>query len=155
AGDRERLGLPARMASVVPGRRRSGSGWAALGWTAPERGTTSNQGPTRRKTVATDAMARQADRKVRRSDTLSWAVRAGLVGYGLVHRRVAYTAAQLVVGQHAGSATGKGALAQLAGNTAGRVTLAVLAAGFAALVVWQLVSAIIGYRDQEGLRRHV
>lgn len=102
-----------------------------------------------------EATARRADRKARRSDTLSWAVRAGLVGYGLVHLLVAYVAIQLVFGPNTGTATGKGALAQLARDTAGRVTLGVLAIGFAVLVVWQLVATVIGYREHDGMRRHL
>ncbi len=102
-----------------------------------------------------EATTEQADRKARRSDTVSWAVRTGLVCYGLVHLVVAYVAIRLVLGSNAGTATGKGALAQLARDTAGRVTLGLLAVGFAVLVVWQLAVAAIGYRDHDGLRRQL
>ena len=99
--------------------------------------------------------ARQADQAARHSDAVSWLVRIGLVGYGLVHLLVAFVAIELVLGPNVGSATGKGALAQLARDTAGRVALAVLALGFAVLVLWQLATAVIGYRDREGLLRHL
>lgn len=100
--------------------------------------------------------AREADRTARRSDALSWAVRAGLVGYAAVHLLVAWVALRLVwAGSGSGNATGKGALAQLAQQTGGRVVLFVMAVGFAALVVWQLVSAVVGYREQDGWRRQV
>jgi len=105
--------------------------------------------------VTAEATARQADRTARHSDTVSWLVRIGLGGYGLVHLLVAFVAIELVLGPNVGSATGKGALAQLARDTLGRVALGVLAIAFAVLVVWQLVTAIVGYRDQEGLRRHL
>nr|WP_281381035.1 DUF1206 domain-containing protein [Nocardioides panaciterrulae] len=78
-----------------------------------------------------------------------------MVCYGLVHLLVAFVAIRLILGSNSGSATGKGALAQLARDTAGRVTLGALAVGFAVLVVWQLAAAAIGYRDHDGLRRHL
>jgi hypothetical protein len=99
--------------------------------------------------------AEQVERGARTSSTLEWAVRAGLLGYGLVHLLVAWVALRLVFGGGSGSATGQGALAQLAGDTAGKATLLAMAAGFAALAGWQLVTGLVGYRDQEGLRRHL
>jgi hypothetical protein len=109
--------------------------------------------------VTAEATARQADRTTRRSDTVSWLVRIGLVGYGLVHLLVAFVAIRLTLGSGAGSsggtATGKGALAQLAKDPVGRVALGVLSAAFAVLVLWQLVTALVGYRERDGLLRHL
>jgi hypothetical protein len=97
--------------------------------------------------------AQVVDRDARRSSTLAWSVRAGLVGYGAVHLLVAWVVVRLVLAGGSGTATSKGALAQLAGDPAGRAALAMLAVGFAALVIWQLVTALVGYRDRSGLPR--
>lgn len=97
--------------------------------------------------------SREAERSVRRSAALAWAVRGGLVGYGLLHLLVAWIAVRLVLTPDRGAATGRGALAQLAGDTSGRVALLALAAGFAALVLWQLIAAAVGYHDRTTRRR--
>lgn len=97
--------------------------------------------------------AERADRTARHSTVLQWAVRGGLFGYGLVHLLVAWVAVRLVLTAKHGSATGRGALAQLADGGWGRLTLGALALGFGALALWQLVAALVGYRDREGLGR--
>lgn len=94
-----------------------------------------------------------AERSARQSDVLAWAVRGGLVGYGLLHLLLAWIAVRLVVAPRSGKATGRGALAQLADAPTGRVTLFALAVGFAALVVWQLIAASVGFQDQSAIRR--
>ena len=101
------------------------------------------------------APAERVDHTARHSEALQWAVRGGLVGYGLVHLLVAWVAVRLVLDAHAGAATGQGALAQLADGGVGRATLAAMAVGFAALAVWQLVAALVGYRERDGLPRHL
>jgi len=101
------------------------------------------------------APAERVDHSARHSGALQWAVRGGLVGYGLVHLLVAFVALRLVVKAHAGAATSQGALAQLGDDTLGRATLAAMAVGFAALALWQLVAAVVGYRDRDGLPRHL
>jgi hypothetical protein len=98
--------------------------------------------------VTAPTTAREAELSARRSATLAWAVRGGLVGYGLLHLLVAWIAVRLVLTPERGAVTGRGALAQLAGTTSGRLTLVVMAAGFAALVVWQLIAAAVGYHDR-------
>jgi hypothetical protein len=100
------------------------------------------------------APAERVDDKARHSAALQWAVRGGLVGYGLMHLLVAGVALRLVLDAHAGAATGQGALAQLADGGLGRATLGAMAVGFAALALWQLVAALVGYRDRDGLPRH-
>lgn len=97
--------------------------------------------------------AREAERSVRRSDTVAWAVRGGLIGYGVMHLLVAWVAVRLVLTPGRGAATGRGALAQLAGEAFGRVALAALAVGFAALVLWQLAAAAVGYHQRSTGRR--
>lgn len=101
----------------------------------------------------TATTSRAAERTARTSDILAWAVRCGLVGYGLLHLLVAWVALRLVLTPDGGAATGRGALAQLAGDASGRLAIAALAAGFAALVVWQLIAAAVGYHDRPEPRR--
>lgn len=102
-----------------------------------------------------EVSAAQVERTARHSTALEWSVRAGLAGYGLVHLLVAWVAVALALGQHAGAATGQGALAQLASGGIGRATLAVMAIAFGALVLWQLAAGVVGYRDRDGWSRHL
>jgi hypothetical protein len=102
--------------------------------------------------VATPSSS-DAERGARRSDALAWAVRGGLVGYGVLHLLVAWVAVRLVLTAQGGTVTGRGALAQLADETSGRLTLAVMAVGFAALLVWQLIAAAVGYHAHGRHRR--
>jgi hypothetical protein len=81
------------------------------------------------------------------------AIRGGLIAYGLVHLLIAWVAVRLTLGSGSGSATGSGALAQLAGGTGGQVALLAMALGFAALVVWQVLVAAVGFRDRAGWSR--
>jgi hypothetical protein len=96
-------------------------------------------------TEATDQLGRRAER----SDLLDHAVRVGLVSYGIVHLLLAWLAAQLALGDRSGPVTGNGALHQLATTGLGRISLYVVAAGFAALVVWQLIEALLGHRSED------
>ena len=89
------------------------------------------------------------------SDMLAWAIRGGLVGYGVMHLLVGWIAVRLVLTSDSGTVTGRGALAQLAGEASGRLTLVVMAVGFAALVLWQVGAAAVGYRDRDGWSRHL
>lgn len=99
--------------------------------------------------------AEEVDRNARNSTTLEWSVRAGLLGYGVIHLLVAWVAIRLVYGEGGGRATSKGALAQLAESGAGRIVLAVMALGFAALAIWQVFAGLFGYRDRSGLSRQL
>jgi hypothetical protein len=99
--------------------------------------------------------AEQVDRGARNSPVLEAAVRVGFVAYGVVHLLVAWIAVRLVLGSGSGSATGRGALAQLAGDGVGTATLLGMAASFAAMGVWQAIAAVVGYRDLAGWRRHM
>ena len=100
--------------------------------------------------MTAESTARAADRAARRSPALAGAVRGGLVGSGLLHLLIGWVAVRLVLTPSGGKATGRGALAELAGGPSGRVTLAVMAVGFAALVLWQVIAAAVGYRDRDG-----
>jgi hypothetical protein len=100
-----------------------------------------------------ETTAAEVDRKARRSRTLSWAVRSGLVAYGLMHLLVAWVALELEFGRSSEPATGKGALAQLADGAGGRTVLLAMAVGFGVLAAWQVLAAAVGYRDRGGWRR--
>jgi hypothetical protein len=80
-------------------------------------------------------------------------VRLGLVVYGLLHLLIAALSLRLALTGEA--TTSRGALAQVANDSWGLPVVLVLLAGFAGLTVWQLVAALVGYRDDEGRRRAV
>lgn len=93
-----------------------------------------------------DRLGRQADN----SDWLDHAVRIGLVAYGVVHLMIAWLAIQLAFGDSSGSASSKGALQQLARQPFGEVLIWLIALGMFLLVVWRLIEAAAGHRDEEG-----
>jgi hypothetical protein len=105
--------------------------------------------------VTAPTTSREAEHSARRSHALAWAVRGGLVGYGLLHLLVACIAVRLLLTPASGSVTGRGALGQLANDALGRFTLVAMAVGFAALVVWQLIAAAVGFHDRDTRRRRV
>lgn len=103
-----------------------------------------------------ESVAAQHDRvgrKAEDSNLLDHAVRVGLVSYGIVHLLLAWLAVQLAFGERSGQASNSGALHQLAQSGLGRGSLYVVAAGFAALVVWQALEAVVGHREEEGKKR--
>ena len=92
----------------------------------------------------------------RQVDSSSWldgGVRLGLVVYGIVHLVIGFTALQLAFGDRSGQASQEGALAQLSQTPLGDGGLVVIAIGFAAMVVWQLVDAVVGHRESDGGKR--
>lgn len=99
-----------------------------------------------------ESRAAATDRGVRNSSLLEWATRLGLTGYGFLHLLIAWVAVRVAIGEQ-GSATGAGALAQLSNDPVGRATLGSLAVGFAALALWQMITAAVGYRELSGRNR--
>ena len=100
----------------------------------------------------------QAEQAGRRADNSEWmdhAVRVGLISYGVVHLILAWLAVRLALGDGGGSASSKGAIHELAQTTVGRMSLYVVALGFVALVLWQVLEALWGHRDEEGGKRLV
>lgn len=97
--------------------------------------------------------AQQIGRKTDGSKAFDHAVRVGLIAYGIVHLLIAWVAIQLALGDNQGSASSDGALSTMAKTPVGGVLLYVVAAGFAALVIWQLMEAIGGDRDEEGRKK--
>jgi type IV secretory pathway VirB2 component (pilin) len=92
----------------------------------------------------------------RRADNSEWmdhAVRVGLVSYGVVHLVLAWLSLQLALGGSSGKADQQGALQELAQNPVGRISLWLVGIGFVALVVWQLMEAAWGHREEDGAKR--
>lgn len=87
------------------------------------------------------------------SSTLEWAVRVGLIVYGVVHLLVAWLALQLAFGQASHAASQQGALQTLASQPLGTLLLWVVAAGFFALAGWQAIEAIRGHQRDDDPKR--
>ncbi|HHU39790.1 MAG TPA: DUF1206 domain-containing protein [Propionibacterium sp.] len=97
---------------------------------------------------------KDAARRVEQSTAYQGLVKVGLVFYGLVHLLIAWLAIQLALGNGGGEeASNTGALRSLAETPLGAGLLWVVAVGFFALVVWQLVSAAIGFHEFDGFKR--
>ena len=92
----------------------------------------------------------------RRADNDPWVdrgVRFGMVVYGVVHLVVAWLALQLAFGEQSGSASSTGALHKLAQSSFGAVLIWLVAIGMFLLVLWRLLEAAVGHRDEEGAKK--
>lgn len=92
-------------------------------------------------------------RRAADSDWLDTAIRAGLIAYGIVHLLIAWLAMQLALGDRSGEASNEGAMRQLAQQPFGEVLLWAIGIGMGFLVVWRLLEAALGHRDEEGSKR--
>jgi hypothetical protein len=97
--------------------------------------------------------AERAGEEADRSPWLDRGIRGGLVCYGVMHLLIAYLAIRLALGDSSGSASSQGAFHQLAQKPFGVATLWVVGIGFVVLVLWQLLEAAVGHRDEEGGKR--
>ena len=97
--------------------------------------------------------AEQAGEQARQSDWLDKAIRIGLICYGIVHLLIAWLAFQLAIGDHEGQPSAKGAMQQVAEQPLGEVLLWAIAVGMLFLVVWRLLEAAFGHRDEQGAKR--
>lgn len=93
--------------------------------------------------------AEQAGQDVRRSDGLDRVVRFGMVVYGGVNLVIAWLALRLAFGERGTDAGATGALRAVAAQPAGAVLLWSIAVGMAALVLWRLLEAVLGHRDED------
>lgn len=100
-----------------------------------------------------DVSLGRAGRQVEQSDTFDRAIRVGLASYGVQHLLIGWLAVRLALGDRSGQANSSGALHALAQSGAGKASLYVVAVGFAALVIWQALEALVGHRDAEGKKR--
>lgn len=96
---------------------------------------------------------RDLGRKADDSETFDWAVRLGLISYGVVHLLLAWLIGSLSFGENEGSATKDGALAQVKEQPWGTTLLWLMAFGFLALTLWQLTDAVAGHRSSKGGKR--
>lgn len=96
-----------------------------------------------------EALGREAEQ----SDWLDHAIRAGLVTYGVVHLLIGWLAIQLALGDHSKQASAKGALGELAQQPFGKILVWGVVLGMAILVLWRLLEAAVGHRDEDGAER--
>ena len=92
-------------------------------------------------------------RRAEQSDWLDHAVRIGLVAYGVVHLLIGWLAVQLALGDHSEKASAQGAMAELARQPFGEVLVWAVAVGLFLLVVWRVLEAAVGHRDEDGADR--
>ena len=94
--------------------------------------------------------AERSGREANDSDWLDYAIRAGLVAYGIVHLMIAWLAAQLALGEQEGKASSTGALQELAEGSFGTILIWLIAVGMILLVLWRLLEAALGHEDEDG-----
>ena len=97
--------------------------------------------------------AERAGRQAENSDWLDHAVRIGMVAYGIVNLMIAWIAAELALGNSSGKASSQGALHKLAQQPFGGTLVWLVAFGMVLLVIWRLLEAALGHRDEEGSKR--
>ena len=97
--------------------------------------------------------AEQLGREAEQSDWLDHAVRIGLVAYGVVHLLIGWLAIQLALGDHSQSASTQGAMSELAQQPFGKFLVWAVAIGLYLLVVWRVLEAAFGHRDEDGADR--
>src|SRR5512132_2846225 len=98
-------------------------------------------------------VSQQAERLGRDADNSDWldkAIRIGLVAYGIVNVMIGWLALQLALGQSQGQASNQGAMTQLARQPLGGVLIWIVTIGMFLLVVWRLIEAAAGHRDEDG-----
>ena len=92
--------------------------------------------------------ARELGEQAERSEWLDHAVRAGMVAYGVVHLLLGYLCVQLALGGVNEDASTQGAMHTLARQPLGRTLVGVVALGMLLLVLWRVVEAGWGHRDE-------
>lgn len=91
--------------------------------------------------------ARSAE-SVHDSQWMDWAIRIGLVTYGVVHLLVGWLALQLAFGEKEDQASNSGALHYLAQQPLGGFLVWVIAIGMVFLVIWRLLEFGFGYPEE-------
>lgn len=98
--------------------------------------------------------ARGAAREIQQSPVYRGLVQVGLIAYGIVHLLVAWLGIGLATGrQDADKANQVGALATLSDAPMGKALLALIMVGFAMMVIWQVITLLVGNREYEGGKR--
>lgn len=99
------------------------------------------------------AGARATANRAENNSVLERVVRAGFVGYGVIHVLFAWLALQIAFGRPAGPGDQSGALRTLAAQPFGRFLVIAVAVGMVAMALWQLLEAAVGHRSERGGRR--
>lgn len=92
--------------------------------------------------------AEGAAREAHDSDWIDHAVRAGLVAYAVVYLMIGWLAVQLAFGDREGKPSSSGAMHELAQQPFGDVLIWVVSIGMFLLVLWKLLDAAFGHRDE-------
>lgn len=87
------------------------------------------------------------------SDVVDRIAQAGLISFGVVHVLIGWLAVQLAFGSGKGGASSTGAVKELAQKPFGEVLVWLTAVGLVLLVVWRLVEAALGYRDEDNPKK--
>jgi hypothetical protein len=91
---------------------------------------------------------RASGQDVKHNDMLKRGARVGLIAYGVVHLVVAWIALQ-VAWSGGGDASAGGALKTLVEQPFGKTMLWVAVVGLVALLLWQLATAVWGFRSED------
>lgn len=91
-------------------------------------------------------------RQAHRSDTVEGLARVGIAARGLIWLVVGLLGLAVVLGGDEQTDKG-GALREIADRPLGELLLVVLVAGFLGYAAWQLLSAAVGHRDEDGPKR--
>ena len=97
--------------------------------------------------------AKQQGERIKQSRTFEVLVTVGLISFGVVHVGIAIIALQIAFTGGGPEASQQGAFGELAKHPAGVVMLLILSLGFLALTAWQILLAVIGYREFSGGKR--
>ena len=105
--------------------------------------------------MAVMTATRRAARKAGDNDVFEAFVRAGLVGYGILHLAIAWLAIQLATGQPAAEGDQSGAFRVLVEQPLGQLLVWAIAVGLLTMAVWQLIEAAFGHESERPRRRAV
>jgi len=102
-------------------------------------------------TVSGGSTARRAEGAARDAHDSEWmdrAARAGLVAYAIVYLMIGWLAVQLAFGDRQGKPSSSGAMHELAQQPFGDVLIWVVSIGMFVLVLWKLLDAAFGHREE-------
>lgn len=97
--------------------------------------------------------AQDTAKSVESSTAYQMLVKVGLSAYGIIHLLVAGLIIKLALGDSSGETSNTGAIAEVAKAPGGEILLAVIGIGLYALVVWQVISALVGFPEFEQSKR--
>jgi hypothetical protein len=101
----------------------------------------------------TGTQARAKARSVSDSTWFDYAIRVGLVAYGIIHLLIGWLGLQLAFGDREGAPSQQGAFQILAQQPGGEIMLWVTGLGLFILTLWQLTKAAWGHTKDDGVKR--